>query len=61
MDKKYTFEVELNGNKLSFNSRNDGFSAFELLGFISKKQLDINRQIDDEVKPDFVKREAVVD
>lgn len=62
MEKKYKLEITLqeDGN-LNINSENDGFTAFELLGFFTLKQDDILKQIKGEIKPDCISRVFVKD
>ena len=44
---------------LKMASRCKGFSAFEVLGFITRKHQDILDQINGTVRPDIVKRKVV--
>lgn len=60
--RKYALEITENEDKvLSFKSENDGFNAFELLGFLTIKKEDILKQVRGEIKPDTITRNVVKD
>lgn len=61
MIKKFSIEFIDDNGKLNINSKNDGFNAFEIIGFFKWKIDDIERQILGEIKPETVKRERVID
>lgn len=61
--KTKTFTVTLNhydDGSHSMIRRNDGFEALELLGVADFIALEVREQIIGRIKPDVVKREAVV-
>jgi len=60
-NKKYTLEVihKKNG-QMCFNATNDGFHAFELLGFLEMKKIDIIKQIKGEIEPDIEYKRKVI-
>lgn len=57
---KLEFEVTEDG-KLISNGENDGFTAFELLGLLTWKVNDIQKQIFGDIKPEVVTRKVVKD
>tara|TARA_R110001599_G_scaffold100770_9_gene258141 strand:+ start:7143 stop:7376 length:234 start_codon:yes stop_codon:yes gene_type:complete len=59
--KKYTLVIQEEDGLTNFESINDGFNAFELIGFLYKKLTDIQQQIDGTITPDTIQRVAVVD
>lgn len=60
MEKKYRLAITLGENgKLDVSSSNDGFNAFELLGFLDFKANDIREQIKGNVKPDIIERTVI--
>lgn len=62
MDKKYVLEVtKKDDGNLQVNSTNDGFNAFELLGFFTLKQDDILKQIKGEINPNIISRTVIKD
>ncbi len=62
MEQAYNLTVTrtADGN-LNMNSTNDGFSAFEILGFLEFKSADIREQIKGNIKPDTITRTAIKD
>ncbi len=60
--KKFTLEVtESDDEKSQMNSRNDGFSAMEILGILEFKRDDILSQMKGLIKPDKITRNMIVD
>lgn len=57
--KKYTIEVTSENGTCNVSSTNDGFTAFELIGILESKKLDIIAQMTGEIKPTITKREVV--
>lgn len=62
MEQVYNLTVTrtTDGN-LKMNSTNDGFGAFEILGFLEFKAADIMEQIKGNIKPDTITRTAIKD
>lgn len=61
-EKIFTIKViEYENGKTFMERKADGFDAYELLGVITLTQQEVIKQIQGEFKPDFVKREYVVD
>lgn len=57
MSKKYSLTVELKEDGLfHVKSTNEGFTGYELLGFLYHKSIDIHRQIIGEIKPNIESR-----
>jgi len=56
--KSYTLEVTAddNGHNLIIKGTTNGFSAFELLGFLDWQREDIIAQTKGDIKPDYVER-----
>lgn len=61
MKRTYTILVEEVDGKLNMNRTNDGFSAFELLGFASLINQELIAQIHGTMKPIEVERNVIVD
>ena len=61
MKKRYMLEFTEQDGMLKTKGECDGFNAFELLGLITFKQHDIERQISGEIKPDIVHRTYISD
>lgn len=59
--KRYEFIVIEDGKNYTFNSTNEGFNAFEILGILEKKKIDILEQIEGKIKPDVINRTSIVD
>lgn len=60
--KKFKLEFEFTEDGgLMANGENDGFTAFELLGLLTWKVNDIEKQIFGDIKPDVVTRKVIKD
>lgn len=57
--KKYTLTIEETEKGMHVQSINSGFNAFELLGLLSWKHDDVEKQISGEIEPDVVNRTVV--
>lgn len=61
--KTYTIEVSEDENKFTLRRRNDGFTAYELIGLIEHLRDDLMHQLRKETNDniDVIKREVVKD
>jgi len=57
--KKYTIEVTEKNGKLDMKRVNDGFNAFEVLGFLSVVKHDIIEMIQGKKKPDVITTKVI--
>jgi len=58
--KRYSFIVEQSDDgEITALASNDGFTSLELLGILSMKMLDIQKQTLGEISPDKIKREII--
>lgn len=60
LTKKYILTVTQDENGLDFSATNDGFHAFELIGFLEVKKQDIYLQIKGEIKPEIEFKRKVI-
>ena len=56
-DKKFTIHYTIKDDKLSIETKNDGFYPFEIIGMMQWKINDIIRQMAGDIQPDIIKRE----
>lgn len=56
---KLEFTVSEDGTVIGVESANSGFTAFEIMGMLEMKMLDVARQMWGEIKPKAVKRTYV--
>jgi len=56
----FTIEHCANGS-CNMKRINDGFNIHELMGVISFTQQEICKQLTEEIKPDVIKREVIID
>jgi arginine decarboxylase-like protein len=62
MKKEYILTVTRNDDgNIHMESTNDGFTGFEVLGFLSLKQEDIMSQLRGQVRPDKITRKVITD
>ena len=57
--KKYTLEIESDGNGIRMKGVNDGFTALELLGLVEAKKNDIIAQIRGDIVPEIEHKRIV--
>ena len=58
--KRYSFIVEQSDDgEITALASNDGFTSLELLGILSMKMLDIQKQTLGEISPDKIKRKII--
>lgn len=53
--------VEYSDGSCAMNRTNDGFNTIELIGILELTQSDIRKQMMGVIKPDVIKRTAIVD
>ena len=59
--KKWVIELISNGDFVTLNRTNEGFTAYELLGILTQAKEDILKQIAGEIKPNIINRKIIED
>lgn len=59
--KKWAVELTDNGDFVTLNRTNEGFTAYELLGILTQAKEDILKQMAGEIKPDIINRKVIED
>ena len=59
--KKWVVELADNGDFVTLNRTNEGFTAYELLGILTQAKENILKQMAGEIKPDIINRKVIED